>query len=155
VLSGTTANTMVEGGYESDPPANAAPFFRVRFTVEIDEGRTESFGVTYVPQARMIKAADDTWMTPEPRVRRAFDRAVEGLEPFPARSLTGLDAPGLPEAVVDEVVPAPDPEPASADGTSWALPAGGLALLTLVAAALVFRARRGPTRPAQARPAPR
>ena len=145
----------------TDPPAAAAPWYRVRFTVDAREhgGGIESWTVGYVPSADSLRVRDEyggfTWVALNPRAATVFERAARKLPAFPASRLRGL-VPEPPQDRVSEVVRFAPDEAATSDGsggasTSWGWIAGGvlatvllLALLARTLAGSVLTARRAP-----------
>jgi hypothetical protein len=137
-----------EGGAPTDPPA-AGSFFRAELTVRGD-GERITFPVALVPDAGLVRGGTEaegyTWMPVSDRAVREIREVTAGLEPFPATRLAGLDAPGLPEARVDQVVLPPATESRPDGGLHlWPWLAGALAALG--AAVLVRRWRRSPGSP--------
>src|SRR3954451_3475900 len=71
---------LVEDGGPTDPPAAAAPWYRVRFTVDMREegGGHDSWTVAYVPSADSLRVRDEggsfAWVALNPRTARVFER---------------------------------------------------------------------------------
>jgi MYXO-CTERM domain-containing protein len=133
---------FMEGGPSTLPP-NPAPWYRVK--TRMDEGDTGVWiSSVVVPSASMIRGDDNaggymSWVRISPSALSVYRKLAQGLAPFPARELRGLEPP---PAKVDEVVLPPHPQEAAAtdDGASplpWI--GGGIAL---VAAGLVVVRRR-------------
>lgn len=138
----------------TDPPAAAAPWYRVRFTVDMREegGGYERWTVAYVPSADSLRVRDEVsgfaWVALNPRTAAVFERAARNLPAFPKRRLRGLHVKPY-EARVDEVF-----SPAQATATSdridsgttpWGWIAGGASaavLVLLVPVARTLRRRR-------------
>jgi hypothetical protein len=125
----------------TDPPASAAPWYRIRFTVDEREhgGGYARWSVAYVPSADVIRVRDDysgfAWVALNRRAARTFGSAARKLPPFPATSLRGLH-PKPVEAQVDHVVQ-PPPAAAVASGSGsfpWGWIAGALGALAVLAA---------------------
>jgi MYXO-CTERM domain-containing protein len=140
-----------EGGAPTDPPDAAAAFYRAELTVRGD-GEWIRFPIALVPSAGLVRGGTEeegyTWMPVSARAVREFRGFTAGLVPFPATRLTGLDASGLREARVDEVVPPPPSAAASrSDGAGplWPWLAGALAALGV--AAILRRRRASPGSP--------
>ena len=99
---------LVEDAGPTDPPAAAAPWYRVRFTVDMreDGGGHDSWTVAYVPSADSLRVRDEAgdfaWAALSPRTAAVFKRAVRGLPAFPKARLRGLRVEP-PQARVDEV----------------------------------------------------
>jgi LPXTG-motif cell wall-anchored protein len=137
---------IMEGGPSTLPP-NKAPWYRV--LSKIDEG-DQGFWVrsVVVPSASMIRGDDNaggymSWVRISPATLRVYRKLTQGIAPFPARKLRGLEPP---PAKVDEVVLPPHPHSIAAakddDGTSplpWV--GGGIALLAAGGLVLVRRRR--------------
>jgi hypothetical protein len=135
-VRGAALMDLADGGPPTDPPRAAAPFFTARITVEVENGRNETWTSTFVPNGGLLRGADGTWMDAPIQTENAFKRAARGLEAFPASKLGPLPSPT--QARVDEVVtPAADPAPVD-DGVSWWL-IGGLGLAGVVATFVVVR----------------
>lgn len=137
----------MEEGTPANAPKQGAPFYRIRMTVAIDKGRTDSWTLVYVPSLGLLRTGGEfgyEWLAATPRGRRGFDRVVRGLEPQPASALGGVGVEP-PRAQVDEVVLAPEPAPDGGGGLPWTLLLipGGLALAW--AAWRVYRPRLGRT----------
>jgi hypothetical protein len=143
---------LAEDAGPMDPPAAAAPWFRVRYTVDMREegGGYDGWTVVYVPSADSIRAGDESagfeWHALNPRTARVLKRATRHLQAFPGATLRKMDRK-LPEVRVDEVyAPAPkEPATATTTGTPWGWIAGaaiGVAVLLLLAARTLRRRRR-------------
>jgi hypothetical protein len=82
----------------TDPPAAAAPWYRVRFTVDEREhgGGYARWTVGYVPSAGSLRVRDDgggfTWVALTPRAAAALERAARAIPALPAARLTGVRA---------------------------------------------------------------
>lgn len=138
----------------TDPPAAAAPWYRVRFTVDMREegGGYERWNVAYVPSADSLRVRDEVsgfaWVALTPRTARVFKRAVRNLPAFPKARLRGLHVKPY-EVRVDEVF-SPAQTAATRDRidsgtTPWGWIAGGgsaAALVLLVLVARTLRRRR-------------
>ena len=158
---GGDARTLMGGGSVTDPPAQPAAFYRLRFA--IGDGTGEVFGrvrLVYVPSGGKIQFDDGTWMRLVPATEKAMQRAVAGLEPFPARALRitrapanrvqgGAPAPaGGPDAVTSPAstaATAPDPASGPVATDQGGVPAWLVALAAAagVAALAVLRRRSG------------
>ncbi len=160
---------LVEDAGPTDPPAAAAPWYRVRFTVDMREegGGHDSWTVAYVPSADSLRVRDEAgdfaWAALSPRTAAVFKRAVRSLPAFPKGRLRGLHVEPR-QARVDEVF-SPAQTAATRDridsGTTprgWI--AGGAlaaALVLMVLVARTLRRRRhvdvAPSRAEPGRPA--
>jgi hypothetical protein len=90
----------------TDPPAAAAPWYRVRFTVDEREhgGGYARWTVGYVPSAASLRVRDEgggfTWVALTPRAASALERAASTVPALPRARLAGLqastDEPGAP-----------------------------------------------------------
>jgi hypothetical protein len=141
----------------TDPPAAAAPWYRVRFTVE-HGGDHDSWTVAYVPSADSLRVRDlgggFAWVAPNPRTAAVLERAVRDLPALPKARLRGLHIHSR-QAPVDEAVTPPAKTAARRDRidsatTPWGWIAGGalaaaLALLTVTRT--LRRRRRGAVAP--------
>ncbi len=116
-------------GAPTGPPAAAAPFVRVRFTIEHGPdagGVTDAYD--YVPSLGItrpvVPATNGDWFKLSVTSRMALDDVVRGVAPLSAARLTGIPLPVAP---------------AGADGGApwWAI--AGAALAGLVALALLAR----------------
>jgi hypothetical protein len=138
----------------TDPPATAAPWYRVRFTVDEREhgGGYESWTVAYVPSADSLRVRDQSgdfaWVALNPRTAAVFKRAVRNLPAFPKARLRGLQVEP-PQAQLDEVFAPTAQTAATRDridaGTApWGWIAGGAlaAALVVVTVAGTLRRRR-------------
>jgi len=120
----------MEDGQPASAPEQGAPFYRVRMTVKVEGEKQFRYALAYVPSAGLLRLRGEfggyDWTAPPPRARRGFEQLTRGLEPLPARKLSGVGVEQtVPEARVDEIVPAP--LPGEDGGLPWALlliPAG-------------------------------
>jgi hypothetical protein len=142
---------FAESAGPTDPPAAAAPWYRLRLTMDTgaEGGGLDSWTVAYVPSADSIRARDEcggpAWMALGPHTARILKRAVRALPAFAATHLRGLH-PKPPEAIVDEVyTPARASKAVDSATTSWAWIAGAslAAALLLAAGVWTLRRRRG------------
>jgi hypothetical protein len=135
----------------TDPPAAAAPWYRVRFTVDMREegGGYDSWTVAYVPSADSLRVRDEgggfAWAALSSRTAAVFKRAVRDLPAFPKGRLRGLHVKP-PQARVDEVF-SPAQTAATRDRidsgtTPWGWIAGGALAAALVLLVLVARTLR-------------
>jgi hypothetical protein len=144
---------LAEDAGPTDPPAAAAPWYRVRFTVDEREhgGGYASWTVAYVPSADSLRVRDEAsgfaWVALNPRAAAGLKRAVRDLPAFPKARLRGLHVEP-PQAQVDEVF-APAAQTAARDpidsGTTpwgWIAGAALAAALVLVTLARTLRRRR-------------
>jgi hypothetical protein len=134
----------------TDPPAAAAPWYRVRFTVDERDhgGGYDSWTVAYVPSADSLRVRDQggdfAWVALNPRTAAVLKRAVRNLPAFPRVRLRGLHVEP-PQAQVDEVVtPAATRDRIDSGTTPWGWITGGAlaAALVLVTVARTLRRRR-------------
>jgi hypothetical protein len=138
----------------TDPPAAAAAFYRVRFTVDEREhgGGYSSWTVAYVPSADSLRVRDEggdfAWVALNPRTAAVLKRAVRSLPAFPKARLRGLHVEP-PGAQVDEVLMPGAPTSATRDRIDsatapWGWIAGGTlaAALVLLTIARTLRRRR-------------
>jgi hypothetical protein len=145
---------LAEDAGPTDPPTAAAPWYRVRFTVDEREhgGGYDSWTVAYVPSADSLRVRAEgggfTWVALNPRSAAALKRAVRSLPAFPKAKLLGLDVQP-PQAQVDEVITPAAQTAATRDRidsgtTPWGWIAGGAlaAALVLLGIALTLRRRR-------------
>jgi hypothetical protein len=129
----------------TDPPAAAAPWYRVRFTVDEREhgGGFARWTVAYVPSADSLRVRDAdgfTWVALTPRTAAVFRRAARGLPAFPKARLRGLHAEPS-QAQIDAVYTPP------ADTAATAMPWGWIAAGALAAALVVVAVARSLRRP--------
>ena len=142
---------LAEDSGPTDPPPAAAPWYRVRFTVDMREegGGYDSWTVAYVPSADSLRVRDEAgdfaWTALSSRTAAVFKRAVRDLPAFPKGRLRGLHVKP-PRARVDEVF---DPAQTAAtrdridSGTTpWGWIAGATLAAALVLLVLVVRTRR-------------
>jgi hypothetical protein len=146
VTDRTSGVTLLEGSAVPGPPSAGAPFFRLRVTFADDHGKALAHeGLVWVPRAHLMRAGR-VWLRPTAASERMLRGATAGLAAFPASSLD-LSAPSPVVARVDEVVPAPRPDPPASSGGDW-LPwtagAAGAVLLIGVGWTLLRRRRTGP-----------
>jgi hypothetical protein len=145
---------LAEDGGPTDPPAAAAPWYRVRFTVDEREhgGGYESWTVAYVPSADSLRVRDEggdfAWVALNPRTAAVLKRAARNLRAFPKARLRGLHVEP-PRAQIDEVFTPAARTAATREridsGTTpwgWILGGGLAAALVLVAVAWTLRRQR-------------
>ena len=143
----------------TDPPAAAAPWYRVRFTVDAREhgGGIESWAVAYVPSADSLRVREEggdfTWVALSPRTAAVLERAARELPALPRARLRGLEVEP-PQDRVSEVVrfaARPDATTSGSASTPWGWVAGGAlaALLLLLTAARTLHRRGGSVLPAR------
>jgi hypothetical protein len=141
---------LAEDAGPTDPPAAAAAWYRVRFTVDEREhgGGYDSWTVAYVPSTDSLRIRGEgggfEWVALNPRAAAVLERAVRNLPAFPKDRLRGLhvEAPG---AQVDEVVTPSAQIDATRDragATSWRWIAGGVLVAALVLATVAWTLRR-------------
>jgi hypothetical protein len=130
----------------TNPPAAAAPWFRVRFTVDEREhgGGYERWTVAYVPSADSVRVREEggryAWSALNPRAAAVLQRAARRLPALPKADLRGLRATP-PEARVDRVFPPPARARRDPPGTPWERLAA-VAVAAALAVAVVVSARR-------------
>jgi hypothetical protein len=144
---------LAEDAGPTDPPAGAAPWYRVRFTVDERDhgGGYDSWTVAYVPSADSLRVRDEgggfAWVALNPRTAAVLERAVRDLPASPKARLRGLHVEP-PRAQVDEVFSPATRAPATPDRIDsgagpWGWIAGALAAgIALAAAAVTLRRRR-------------
>jgi hypothetical protein len=126
----------------TDPPAAAAPWYRVRFTVDEREhgGGYDRWTVGYVPSAGSLRVRDDgggfTWVALTPRAAAALERAARAVPALPGARLTGLRAE-LPAASADEPSAAAGRAAATHESTGGSAPWGWIGAGALGAALLL------------------
>jgi hypothetical protein len=143
---------LAEDAGPTDPPAAAAAWYRVRFTVDEREhgGGYDSWTVAYVPSTDSLRIRGEgggfEWVALNPRTAAVLKRAVRNLPAFPKDRLRGLhvEAPG---AQVDEVLTPSAQTDATRDrgasgATSWRWIAGGVLVAALVLATIAGTLRR-------------
>jgi hypothetical protein len=142
---------LAEDAGPTDPPAAAAPWYRVRFTVDEREhgGGYASWTVAYVPSSDSLRVRDEggdfAWVALNARTAAVLKRAVRDLPAFAKARLRGLHVEP-PQAHVDEVfTPATRTTTARDRIDSATTPWGWIAAGTL-AAALVLVAILGTLR---------
>lgn len=132
---------LSEGGYPTEPPASAAPWYRVTIVMGDDllppakrvRGRMT---VSVVPDRSVLRGEDGDWMPMSADALQVYRTVTQGLEPLPASEL-----PGVPDAPTDQGTGG-----GGAEGgpPAWLLIAGGLSLLGLTGLGLRRRvAARG------------
>jgi hypothetical protein len=105
-------------GTPATAPTPAAPFHRVRMTMDTARDGEYGYTMVYVPSAGLMRFGRDYWVAASPRARRAFERLLSGLEPLPARRAAA--------AVPADVDPRVSRD-GGAGGPPWPLVALGLA----------------------------
>ena len=143
---------LAENAGPTDPPAAAAAWYRVRFTVDEREhgGGYDSWTVAYVPSTDSLRIRGEgggfEWVALNPRAAAVLERAVRNLPAFPKHRLRGLHIEA-PQAQVDEVSSPSAQSDAmrdrSASGTTyWGWIAGGALVAALVLATIAWTLRR-------------
>jgi hypothetical protein len=142
--SGGKLALFEEGGNPALPPAQAAPWYRLRITVGGADVKRFTFTNAYVPSADRIRRRAEgggyEWVEVIDDLKPVLRNVSAGLDPLPAASLRGLDAAPAPTPAA----PAPQRE----TGTAWhwfALAGARLAFLGL--GEHQRRALRGRVRP--------
>lgn len=134
---------LAEDAGPTDPPAAAAPWYRVRFTVDMREegGGYDSWTVAYMPSAESLRVRAEgggfAWAALNPRTAAVFRRAVRSLPAFPKAQLRGLHVKPL-QAQVDEIFTPAAGTAATRDGVDGATPWGLIAGVALAAALIVL-----------------
>ena len=132
---------IMEGGPSTLPP-NPAPWYRVRSKIaEGDQGAWVSSVV--VPSASMIRGDDNSggymsWVRISPDTLRIYRKLTQGIAPFPASKLRGLEPR---PAQVDEVVLPTASDEDGGGGTAWPWVGGGIVLVGGAGLVLVRRRR--------------
>lgn len=133
----------------TDPPAAAAPWYRLRFTVE-HGGSRDSWTVAYVPSADTLRVRNEdgefAWVALNPRTAAVLKRAVRSLAAFPRARLRGLHVEP-PQAQVDEVFTpaartAATRDRSDSETTPWGWIAAGALVAALVLLTVVRTLRR-------------
>jgi hypothetical protein len=143
---------LAEDAGPTDPPAAAAPWYRVRFTVDEREhgGGYDSWTVAYVPSSDSLRVRDESgdfaWVALNPRTAAVLKRAIRDLPAFPKARLRGLHVQP-PQAQVDEVFTPATRTTATRDRidsgtTPWGWIAGGTLAAALVLVAVLGTLRR-------------
>jgi hypothetical protein len=133
---------LAEDAGPTDPPAAAAPWYRLRFTVDMreDGGGHDSWAVGYVPSADSLRVraegGDFAWVAVSPRTAAVLKRAVQGLPALPGARLRGLDVEP-PPVQVDEMFTSAARTAATRDWSDSATTPWGLIAVGALAAALV------------------
>ena len=120
---------MTAIGPPADPPAAAAPFYRLTLAVGDGTKTAGHFPAWWVPSAGRLLGDGGTWMAVRPEVDRSLDRLTRGLAALPAARLPGFS----PDAAA--VAAPPHPAPAVASDSNLpviALLLGAVILLVLV-----------------------
>jgi hypothetical protein len=135
---------LAEDAGPTDPPAAAAPWYRVRFTIE-HGGSHDSWTVAYVPSAGSLRVRDEVgdfaWAALNPRTAAVLERAVRNLPARPKAQLRGLIAEPTQAQVAQT---AATRDRIDSGTTPWGWIAGGAlaAALVLVTVAWTLRRRR-------------
>jgi len=135
---------LVSGGNSKAPPGDkAGGWYRVSLVFNA-EGERHGFTMAAVPSSRTLRTYDEegrhySWMEMAPEAVDAYREVTAGMEARPISTLSGRNQKP-PQAIVDEVVNPPAPEPAS--DTPWEWIGGGLTAIALTAGAVVLARRR-------------
>jgi hypothetical protein len=149
---------MAQDAGPTDPPAAAAPWYRVRFTVDEREhgGGYERWTVGYVPSAGSLRVRDDaggfTWVALTTRAAAALERAARAVPALPAARLTGVGAEP-PAASAGEPGASADRAAATSERAGRSAPWDWIAAVTLAAALLLTALRRTVARRRHVHPA--
>lgn len=139
--AGSPMEVFAELGGPTEPPARAAPWYRVTITIGPENAET---AYAYVPSAhRML--VNGGWFAASPQTEAVYAKFLDHLEPKPAATMPLRDAEPV-QARVDEVVRAPA-QPAGG-GTSVAWLAGGAVAAAALALLALRRRRSTPLKPA-------
>jgi hypothetical protein len=130
----STLTAFADGGAPTDPPSHGSPWYSVRVSVEIENGRRDTFPMAVLPRAGLGRGGDGaggySWFHLTPEGQRRYAALARRIAPYPAAKLRGL---GSPQAAA-----------ASGGGGASALVWLGAAAAALAAgAALFLRRRRG------------
>jgi len=146
----------MEGGQPAEAPAEGAPFYRVRMTVDIEGEEKFAYTLVYVPSEGLLRFRGEfggyDWLAATPEGLTGFKRLTKGLEPLPGRKLRGAGAEA-PQAQVDEVVVAPAGGAGGGGDDGGGLPwtllliPGGAALAAVVARRALMPRRAQPAAP--------
>jgi hypothetical protein len=140
-----TLTVFTDGGAPTDPPSRGGAWYSVRVTVEVEDGKRDTFPMAVLPKAGLMRGGDGTggysWFHLTPASARRYLALTHDLAPIPAAKLSGI---GPPKVRVDEVV-LPPREPAGSGSGASPLPwiGGGLAVLAAGLALLLWRRRGG------------
>jgi hypothetical protein len=145
---------LAEDAGPTDPPAAAAPWYRVRFTVDEREhgGGYDSWTVAYVPSADSLRLPDEggdfAWVALNPRTAAVLERAVRDLPAFPKARLRGLQIKPRQAQVNEVFTPAAqtattrDPTDSVTTPWGWIAASAIAAALVLLMVARTLRRRR-------------
>jgi hypothetical protein len=134
----------MSNGDPTDPPSQAAPFYRVRMKIQSGDEGGFRYRVSYVPSSGLLLVRGERgsldWMELSAAGRAGFDRLVEGLRPVRASELGGITPPeGRPLPPAGRTLPSAGGD---ASGEWWTLGTGGAAALLLAGAWIGHRRRR-------------
>ena len=139
---------LAEDAGPAEPPAAAAPWYRLRYTAE-HGGERESWTIAYVPSFDLLRVRGESaafeWVALNSRTARVLRRAADALPAYPAATLRGLKV---------EQPAAREPSGSTPSWGWWLATALGAAGLALLAASRVMRAE-GLEPPRLAPPAPK
>jgi hypothetical protein len=136
VMDRATLAVLPEGGDPTDPPAGAAPFYKMTLDIRADDA-TDSFTVLVVPSRNLMRGSEGTWMPMGGEPARLFRQIAARHEAFPAAQLPGVRPAGAP--------PKASPD---ADGPGWQGWASALVAGLAVLIAAWYARRRRPPHPA-------
>jgi hypothetical protein len=114
---------LAEDAGPTHPPAAAAPWYRVQFTVDEREhgGGYASWSVAYVPSADSLRVRDEggdfAWVALNPRTAAVLKRAVRHLPAFPKARLRGLHVEPPRRRSTRSSRPPPRPQPRATGST--------------------------------------
>ena len=90
-----------EGGPPADPPSSATGWYRVTVTIGVPGAPEDRFTIAALPDQRLIRGSDGTWMPVSPDAAAAYRSATRGLEPLPASELGLRPSPAVGAAPAD------------------------------------------------------
>ena len=93
-----TLTVFTDGGAPTDPPSRGSAWYSVRVTVEVEDGKRDTFPMAVLPKAGLMRGGDGsggyTWFHLTPASARRYLALTHDLAPIPGSGDAPPDAAG-------------------------------------------------------------